>query len=382
MTAIAIAMPSRTAYSETFVHQQVRGLPFEVHCLYGGNLPTHRALGLDGLGYAFPGENADPWIRVQAIAEYLRAQQVRAVMAQYGPTGVEMMAACSQAGIPLLVHFHGYDAWRDDVLASYGRRYPALLTQAQAVVGVSREMCAQLERLGAPAGRVHHVAYGVDTRRFSPAATESPTSAEPRFLMVGRQVDKKGHLPALLAFAELLRQFPACTLRIVGSGPLQMAGEMLARSLGIAAKVVFLGALAPDAVAQELQSARALVQFSLTTPSGDREGTPLAVLEAMACGVPVIGSRHAGIPDVIEHGVHGLLVDPFDVAALSSAMAQLAANPSLASALGQAGCRRVRAHYSEARYLGDLTRLVQAAIDQPDMKPAFNLEASPLMEPL
>ena len=361
MISIAVASPDRHAYSQTFVHQQVAGLPFKVHLLYGGNLPTHHALGDACPGFAFPGENADPWVRVQSMAAYLAEHQIAVVLAEFGPTGVEMMPVCAEAGVPLLVHFHGYDAWRNDVLASYGRRYPAMFQQAHAVIGVSREMCRQLTALGAPAHRVHHVPYGVDTRRFTGG---DPAAAAPDFLMVGRQVDKKGHLLALMAFADLAQAQSKATLRIVGGGPLREAGEMLAQALGIADRVRWLGVLPPDAVARELRLSRALIQFSHTTPSGDREGTPVAMLEAMACGVPVIGARHAGILDVIEDEVHGLLVDPFDVRALAHALGRLASQPALAARLGQAAAVLIRGHYTQDRYIHQLSQLIESAMPQ------------------
>jgi len=355
--ALAIASPDRQAYSQTFVHQQVTGLPYQVHWLYGGSLPTHRAVGHAGVGYAF-GENADPWVRVQAMAAYLTDQRIAAVLAEFGPTGVEMMPVCAEAGVPLIVHFHGYDAWRSDVLASYGRRYRALFQQAHAVIGVSKEMCQQLAALGAPAGRLHHVPYGVDTALFAQA---DPASCGPDFLMVGRQVDKKGHLLALLAFANLARAVPQATLRIVGNGPLLESGQMLAQTLGIADQVRWLGVLPPEGVAREMRHARALIQFSHTTPSGDREGTPVAMLEAMSCGVPVVGSRHAGIPDVIEHEVHGLLVDPFDVPALTHALGRLAGQPALVTRLGQASAALIRSRYTQDRYIRQLSALIDLA---------------------
>lgn len=362
MPVVAIALPDRQVYSQTFIQQQIANLPYSIHLLYGGNLPTHRAAGPDAPGHALPGENADPWIRVRAIADYLIDQKVSAVLAQFGPCAVEMMPACEAANVPLLAHFHGYDAARVEILASYGKRYRALFAQAHAVIAVSREMHARLAAMGAPPERLHYIPYGVDTDVFHGA---NPADNGPDFLMVGRQVEKKGHLLALMAFADLIQTHSACALRIVGSGPLRESGEMLARALGIGGQVRWLGVLSPKEVAAELRKSRALIQFSHTTPSGDREGTPLAVLEAMASGIPVIGSRHAGIPDVIEDEVHGLLVDQFDLAGLAQALRRLAAEPVLAARLGSAAARRVRSHYAREHYLDRLAALIDAAIAKP-----------------
>jgi glycosyltransferase involved in cell wall biosynthesis len=301
-------------------------------------------------------------VRVQAISEYLIEQKVGAVLAQFGPCAVEMMPACEAANVPLLAHFHGYDAAREEILSSYGKRYRALFAQAHGVIAVSREMHARLVAMGASPARLHYIPYGVDTDLFAGA---NPADNGPDFLMVGRQVEKKGHLLALLAFAELVRTHPECTLRIVGSGPLRESGEMLARALGIAGHVRWLGVLSPSDVAAELRASRALIQFSHTTPSGDQEGTPLAVLEAMSSGIPVVGSRHAGIPDVIEHEVHGLLVDSFDLSGLTDALRRLADAPALAAGLGQAAAKQVHGRYTRQRYLDQLAALIDAAIARP-----------------
>ena len=364
MTALAIASPDRQVYSQTFIHQQIANLPFDIHLLYGGNLPTHRAAGADSVGYRFPGENADPWVRVRAMADYLNEHRVEAVLAQFGPCGVEMMPVCAVAKVPLLVHFHGYDAWRKEVLASYGTRYRALFEQAHAVIAVSREMHDHLAAMGAHTARLHHVPYGVDTELFTGA---QPAVSGRDFLIVGRQVEKKGHLLVLLAFAELLKFVPDCSLRIIGSGALRESGEMLVRALGISDHVRWLGVLSPQDVARELQSSRALIQFSQITPSGDREGTPVAMLEAMSSGVPVIGTRHAGIPDVIQDEVHGLLVDPFHQAGLTRALRRLATDPELAGRLGRASATLVHTRYNRKRYLDELTALIHTALPNPDI---------------
>jgi glycosyltransferase involved in cell wall biosynthesis len=140
---------------------------------------------------------------------------------------------------------------------------------------------------------------------------------------------------------------------------------MLALALGIAQHVRWLGVLPPESVARELRASRALIQFSHTTPAGDREGTPVAMLEAMSCGLPVIGSRHAGIPDVLEQGVHGLLVDPFDLPALTAAMGRLAREPELAASLGRAAAALIRSQYTQERYIRQLSALIQTALPQP-----------------
>jgi glycosyltransferase involved in cell wall biosynthesis len=92
-----------------------------------------------------------------------------------------------------------------------------------------------------------------------------------------------------------------------------------------------------------MKQSRVFVQHSLTTPlNGDKEGTPVAVMEAMASGMPIVTTRHAGILDLMDHGVTGLLVDEYDWKAMSEEMIRLASNDELANKLGQAASSRIQ----------------------------------------
>ena len=108
-----------------------------------------------------------------------------------------MQGICQELNLPLVVHFHGYDAYRDDVMTSHGAKYPQLFEQATAVVVVSKAMESQLLSLGAPASMVHRIPYGIDTDFFHPPAKQV---RKPIFLAVGRMVAKKAPLHTLQAF--------------------------------------------------------------------------------------------------------------------------------------------------------------------------------------
>ena len=107
-----------------------------------------------------------------------------------------------------------------------------------------------------------------------------------------------------------------------------------------------------------MESARAFVQHSVEAPSGDAEGTPVAVLEAGASGLPVVATRHAGIPDVVIEGKTGLLVEEHDVAGMADAMLRLIDDPPLAANLGAAARDHVRAHFSMERSIDRLWRII------------------------
>jgi len=158
----------------------------------------------------------------------------------------------------------------------------------------------------------------------------------------------------------LLLNVPDARLTMVGQGPLWESCVQRVRSEGLADRVALPGVKEPAEVAALMRGARAFVQHSVRALSGDSEGTPLAVLEAMASGLPVIATRHTGIGDVVVHEEHGLLCDEFDVAAMAAHMERVARHPDLAGRMGRAG----RVHVEKHHRVEDSVARLQAILDR------------------
>ena len=282
-----------------------------------------------------------------------------AVLAEYGTTGVLALEACRKLNLPLVVHFHGYDASAREVLESHARSYVTMFEQSAAVIAVSRAMQRQLIALGAPACKVHYNPYGVDCHDFGGA---DPASASPVFLSVGRFVEKKAPFLTLMAFVTLFRTNPDARLRMIGDGPLLGPCRAMARALGVEAAVTFLGAQ-PEAVVQnEMRATRAFVQHSIEASNGDCEGTPVGIIEAGASGLPVIATRHGGIPDVVIEGETGLLVDEVDVVGMACHMRRLAEESEYAGRLGLAARAHVCRHFSMEHSISRLWNIIERCI--------------------
>jgi glycosyltransferase involved in cell wall biosynthesis len=289
------------------------------------------------------------------------------VLAEFGQSGVVVLDACRRMGLPLTVHFHGADVSKHAVLREYGQRYRTLFQHARAIVAVSGAMEQSLISLGAPPERVHRNPCGVDCASFGCA---SPADAAPTFVAVGRFVEKKGPHLTILAFAEVHRRHPDARLRMIGDGPLLDACRDLARGLGLVSQVTFLGPQPHAVIQEEMRRARAFVQHSLVASSGDSEGTPVAILEAGASGLPVVATRHGGIPDVVTEERTGLLVPEHDVEGMANAMRMLIENPALAARLGAAARDHVRAHFSMEHSLRRLWAIIAATFDRPPDRPS------------
>jgi glycosyltransferase involved in cell wall biosynthesis len=297
--------------------------------------------------------------RTSAYLKVFREHNVVAVLAEYGDSGVWCAEACRQAGVPLVVHFHGYDASHREILATFEHAYAEMFAQAAAVIAVSHAMERQLVSLGAPPDKIFYNPYGVDTRQFTGA---DPAGADPVFIAVGRFTEKKGPHLTLEAFARVHRVYPEARLRMIGEGALLDTCRQLAQKLGIAEAATFLEAQVHSVVEQEMSLARCFVQHSVVAPSGDSEGTPVAILEAGATGLPVVATRHAGIPDAVVDGRTGFLVDEYDVEGMAERMLCLAKDPVLARRMGEQAREHIVGHFSMDQSLARLWDVIDAGI--------------------
>jgi glycosyltransferase involved in cell wall biosynthesis len=199
----------------------------------------------------------------------------------------------------------------------------------------------------------------VDCSAFGGA---NPATAPATFLSVGRFTAKKAPDLTLRAFARVRQKVPGAQLRMVGFGPLLEPCRKLAGELGLDGAVTFLGACPPPVIQGEMRRARCFVQHSIVAPDGDSEGTPVSILEAGASGLPVVSTRHAGIPDVVLDGVTGLLVEEGDVEGMACALVRLALDPDLAARLGQAARQRIAEHFSLPDRIGRLWAILDSCI--------------------
>ncbi len=256
-------------------------------------------------------------------------------------------------GIPWLVTTLGGDVYalRDPVSRAAKRQ---ILRRASAVTTMNSDMRDRLISLGAQPCRTQVVPMGAaitEIRELAHGTVRDPR----RILFVGRLVEKKG-LGVLL---DALRSSPIATswaVDIVGDGPLRR--DLEARAAGL--PVRFLGQLGRPDLAQCYAASGIVAMPSVTAASGDQDGLPVALLEAMGLGCAVVASDLPGIRDVVEHGVSGLLVPPGDPAALSAALTSLLANPELRARVGAAASRAADSYSVEAigaRYVAILEEI-------------------------
>ncbi len=283
----------------------------------------------------------------------------------FGPSGVfgAMLQEIGLLRCPLLVTFYGHDVTRYPL--ERGRDvYDRLFRRAGRALALDPVMKQRLEGLGAPADRVVVHPLGVDARRFQPAAG-GPSSGPLRLLSVGRLVEKKGFADGIRAVARLHAEGIDLRYRIAGDGPLGPGLRELAASLGVGDRVEFLGQVAHAEMPGLVADAHVVLVPSVRAADGDEEGTPTVIIEAMACGVPVVSTRHAGVPFLVEDGVSGWLVDEHDPAALAARIRDLA-DPDRAAAFGAAGLAAFRARFDENILTRRLEEHYRSLLSPPD----------------
>jgi colanic acid/amylovoran biosynthesis glycosyltransferase len=360
---VCIVQPGFGPTSESFIRAHAEYLPADVTVVHGvppilENRPVlGRSLASRALRKALMLIAGRRWEGelTRAYLKAFRETRPDVVLAEYGPMGVGVMDALSRLGIPLVVHFHGYDASMRSVLKEHAASYPVLFERATAIIAVSRAMERKLISLGAPAEKVHCNPYGVDCRVFGGAR---PRESDAVFLAVGRFVEKKAPHLTISAFSKVLASCAGARLRMIGDGPLLKSSQALAIQLGIQHAVTFLGARYNAFVQDEMRRARAFVQHSMQAPSGDCEGTPVAILEAGATGLAVVSTRHAGIPDVVIEHETGFLVDEGDVDGMASCMRLLATDAELAQTMGDAARQRVERQFAVEQSIARLWAII------------------------
>jgi glycosyltransferase involved in cell wall biosynthesis len=267
-------------------------------------------------------------------------------------------------GIPYSFTAHGSDLHVDRTML------PTKVAEAAFVVTISGDNRNVIESTAGSraVGKVEVIHCGVDPTAFGPV--DRPTEGPLRIVAVGTLHEVKGQAHLIEACRLLAERGVAFTCRFIGEGPDRAALAARIERYGLGDRVELVGQMTSEGVAAELAAADVLVAPSVPTRSGKREGIPVVLMEAMATGLPVVASRLSGIPELVTDGVDGLLVPPADDAALTEALARLAADPRLRASLGAAGRATVMRDFDVDRNAAALAARFAASAGHPDPEQA------------
>lgn len=293
-----------------------------------------------------------------------------AILHTYNLAAIEYAFTATLAGVPVRVHAeHGRDAADPEGKNPRHNMLRRLLVPfIDRYIPVSADLARWLQNVvGIPGAKVQLIHNGVNTDKFYPVVNRQERTQRPQpvpfdedcFVIgtVGRIQDVKNHIGLVDAFTIMKQLTPDSSrlrLAIVGDGPLMPALQKKVSDSGLEESVWLPGAR--NDIADIMRGLDLFVLPSLA------EGTPVTVLEAMACGLPVVASRVGGLPEVVEENLNGLLVPPADAAALAAAMLSFHSNAERASAAGIAGRQRIERQYSVQAMLDAYSGLYDALL--------------------
>ncbi len=354
---VAIAISKTPTPSETFIRGHIESLKADVlgpyidrrELVFGDWQPEVVSLGCErpkrrmpvkiirGMAAKLLGGGRVPrWPKPLKIRweNYVIERKPEVVLAEFAAAALCVMDWCQQQGVPFVTHFHGYDASTLLRQKAYRALWPKLFRGSAAVIAVSTFMKQRLRAIGCPQGKIHVIPCGARVQEF-PLSTY--VSHQPcHFLWVSRLVEVKGPILALEAFALCHAEVPECSLTMIGGGELYDKVSAWVHRQGFDGRIHLLGSQPHAVVREYAQRCSAFVQHSHTTRGGGIEGWGISLAEAAAAGVPVVATRHGGIPDQVIDGRTGFLVEEGDWRAMGEKMILLAKDPALRQRLGRA----------------------------------------------
>ena len=249
--------------------------------------------------------------------------------------------------VPLVVTAHGGDVYTRSSLFRCLNR--AVLRRCSRPTVVSSRVDQQVKSL-VPGVSTETISMGVNVSAFSPdrrsTSLRERIGGEPQLLFVGRLAEKKGTVYLLRAMPMVVRRFPKAKLALIGSGPEEDAIRREIKELGLETHVVQLGKVAQERMPNYMASADVFVMPSVVAASGDTEGLPVVLMEALASGTPVVCSDVGGVSDLIKHGETGLLAREKDAADLGRQCIAMLDDEVLRKATAERGRALVEQRFS------------------------------------
>lgn len=372
---IAIITPQIDSPTESFIQCHIEFLEGDKLVYHGADIPNK----LNGNGlYKPPGfasravrkiqnklkkETLQP--KTKAFQDSLIAEKPDAILIEYGHIAAQVIDIIQPTGIPIIVHFHGYDSAQYELLARYQKEYKRVFAYASRIVAVSNAMRERLISLGAPADKVVYSCYGPHPDFALQRGEFTPSK---QLLAIGRFVDKKSPHLTLFAFSKVLKEYPDAKLVMIGEGTLLPMCKDLVQFLNMEHNVEFTGALKRQAIIDNMKNSLAFVQHSRTAEDGDKEGTPVAVIESQLFGLPVVATKHEGIADIVVHNETGFLVDEGDWMLMSEYMKKILSDFELSRAMSSKARKRIESGFLLSHHIDTLNNLIDDVIRQRNPK--------------
>ena len=278
----------------------------------------------------FPKDAVNPHLSFSQLSYFrdkLKYNSIQLIHSHFGPSGLEILPLARELNLPLIVTFHGFDGSSLLNNKIYFNNISKLLDYAY-IIFVSQNMADRFINLGLQPKKYQIIRCGIPIDYFQfvkrTSVHEKYLGREKiKFLQVSNFVEKKGHVYTVRAFKELLRFYENVELIFAGDGPTRFDIEKLCLELCIQDKVIFKGKVNQNDALKLMQSSDVFLHHSVTSRTGETEGIPTVIMEAMSTGLPVISTYHSGISELVEDGITGFLINEKDVLAYYNKMVLL-----------------------------------------------------------
>jgi glycosyltransferase involved in cell wall biosynthesis len=296
---------------------------------------------------------------VVRMRDALRRRGAEVLHVFFGNVAVHMLPLLERIDQRVIVSFHGADVTGAIATPDYKQARERVFARAAVVACRSEALADAVEKMGCPRAKLRIVRTVLPEIAFRERVL--PHEGDIRLVQACRLIPKKGLATTLRAFAKLAPKYPLMTLVLAGSGPLDAELRALASELGVAGRVQFTGFLDQSTLRELLASSQVFLHPS-ETAGGDVEGIPNGLLEAMASGLPVVATRHGGIPEAVEDGVSGMLCAERDVDGVAAAVDRLVSDPDFYAEISANGAAAARTKFSREVVGESLRRLYAEAV--------------------
>ncbi len=298
------------------------------------------------------------------LPDLLAQHQPRLAHVYYGHKAVKYLDMLLKWGGPFIVSFHGVDVVKFVDKPGYVDELRRVFAHAKLVLARSQSLLDRLRELGCPPEKLRANPTPIPLDAIEFREKRPPADGEWRLVQACRLIQKKGLYTTLKALPRVVEHFPRVKWVLCGSGPEERKFVEKVRAAGLADHVLMPGWMPQKDLVDTYHYGHLFIHPSELTASGDQEGVPNSMLEAMAAGMPVVATRHGGIPEAVTHGEDGYLVAERDPAALADAIIALLSQPEVLRRFSANASESARARYGSPAAIAQLEACYAEAIGQ------------------
>ncbi|WP_413531709.1 glycosyltransferase [Empedobacter brevis] len=346
----------------------IEDLPYKKIVLFGGIVPflvlgtpkwKQKLIRYTITLYAFNNQRKIDKLIEKRLDYLLRKYKIDCGLAEFLNTGASVFEIFKKNNIPLVSNVLGYEINDDRFFKKFKNKYEKLSSYQSFTVPVAKDMIPKLINLG----------FKEDSIVYSPIGPSNvfldiiPNYKSNQFVFIGRMTETKSPLNLIRAFKIVVDQFKDAKLIMAGDGELMKEVKELIEKLDLYDNVKLPGWITKEQQLYYYKESFCYVQHSVVSSTGDKEGTPVSILEASGAGLPVVSTYHAGIPDVIFNNESGFLVQENDIVGMGNYMLKLYKDRNLARKFGETGKTIVTNEFSLKKHLFIVESLINKAIN-------------------